>query len=276
MRRWVAVLSLLGVTVVWGATFPVVKTALASASVGVFLSLRFFLAFLVLLVASYRRARPRWDKPALLCGLLLFAGYALQTAGLTQTLPSAFITSLSVILVPLLQWLVAGKLPSLRVWLAAALALFGLGLLLRPEAAPVSLGDGLTFLCALAFAGHVLALEAAVRRQHPSAVNTVQIGVVALLSPAVALATPFSLKWTAELVVALAITGVLASALAFAAMARVLLVLKAGETGVILAFEPVAAAVVSVLLGYEPVTTSMLFGGLLVVSGVALVAGSER
>ncbi len=126
------------------------------------------------------------------------------------------------------------------------------------------------------FAGHVLALEAAVRRQHPSAVNTVQIGVVALLSPAVALATPFSLKWTAELVVALAITGVLASALAFAAMARVLLVLKAGETGVILAFEPVAAAVVSVLLGYEPVTTSMLFGGLLVVSGVALVAGSER
>lgn len=278
MRRWAAVLLLLGVTVVWGATFPVVKKALASASVGVFLSLRFFLAFMVLLVASYRRARPRWDKAALLCGWLLFAGYALQTEGLTQTLPSrsAFITSLSVILVPLLQWLVAGKVPSLRVWLAAALALFGLGLLLRPEAAPVSLGDGLTFLCALAFAGHVLALEAAVRRQHPSAVNTVQIGVVALLSPAVALATPFSLQWTAELLVALAITGVLASALAFAAMARVLLVLKAGETGVILAFEPVAAAVVSVLLGYEPVTTSMVFGGLLVVSGVVLVAGSER
>lgn len=278
MRRWVAVLLLLGVTVIWGATFPVVKTALASASVGVFLSLRFALAFLVLLLASYGRARPRWNGAALLCGLLLFAGYALQTAGLGQTLPSrsAFITSLSVILVPALQWLFGGRIPGVRVWWAAAVALGGLGLLLRPEAAPVSLGDGLTFLCALAFAGHVLALEAAVQRQHPSAVNTVQIGVVALLSPMLAVVTPVFLQWSVELVVALVITGVLASALAFAAMARVLTVLRASETGIILAFEPVAAAVVSVLLGYEQVTAGMLVGGVLVVSGVALVAGSER
>lgn len=240
--------------------------------------MRFFLAFLVLVVASYGRHRPRWDSSALLCGLLLFAGYALQTAGLTQTLPSrsAFITSLSVILVPALQWLVGGRIPGFRVWLAAALALGGLGFLLRPEAAPLSLGDGLTFLCALAFAGHVLALEAAVQRQHPWAVNTVQLGVVAMLSPVVALATPVFLKWTVELVVALAVTGVLASALAFAAMAKVLTVLRAGETGVILAFEPVAAAVVSVLLGYEQLTVRMLFGGLMVVSGVALVAGTQR
>ncbi len=278
MRRWVAVLFLVGVTVVWGATFPVVKSALASASVGVFLSLRFALAFLVLLLASSGRGRPRWDKAALLCGLLLFAGYALQTAGLRQTLPSrsAFITSLSVILVPALQWLFSGKVPGLRVWLAAGLALAGLVLLLRPEAAPLSLGDGLTFLCALAFAGHVLALEAAVRRQHPLGVNTVQIGVVALLSPILAWATPVFLEWSVVLVVGLVITGVFASALAFGAMAKVLTVLKAGETGIVLAFEPVAAAVVSVLLGYEQITTNMLVGGLLVVSGVALVAASQR
>ncbi len=278
MRRWVAVLFLVGVTVVWGATFPVVKSALASASVGVFLSLRFALAFLVLLLASSGRGRPRWDKAALLCGLLLFAGYALQTAGLRQTLPSrsAFITSLSVILVPAWQRLFSGKVPSSRVWLAAGLALAGLVLLLRPEAAPLSLGDGLTFLCALAFAGHVLALEAAVRRQHPLGVNTVQIGVVALLSPILAWATPVFLEWSVELVVGLVITGVFASALAFGAMAKVLTVLKAGETGIVLAFEPVAAAVVSVLLGYEQITTNMLVGGLLVVSGVALVAASQH
>lgn len=278
MRRWAAVLVLLVVTVVWGATFPVVKTALASASVGVFVSLRFALAFLVLLAASHWQARPRWDRYAVLCGVLLFAGYALQTAGLTQTLPSrsAFITSLSVILVPILQWALTRRPPPRRVWLAAASALVGLTLLLRPEAAPVTVGDGLTFLCALAFAGHVLALAEAVQRQHPSAVNTVQIGVVAVLSPFLAVATPVSLRWTTQLVVALVVTGVGASALAFAAMARVLVVLKAAETGVVLAFEPVAAAVVSVLLGYEQVTVGMVVGGFLVVGGVALVASGER
>lgn len=270
-------LLLLAVTAVWGATFPVVKRALASASVGVFLCLRFALAFLVLLAASHRQARPRWDFRSVLCGVLLFAGYGLQTAGLAQTLPSrsAFITSLSVILVPILQWVFARKPPSGRVWLAAASALFGLALLLRPEAAPVTVGDGLTFLCAVAFAGHVLALAEAVRHQHPSAVNTVQIGVVALLSPFLVLATPFSLRWTPSLAVALVVTGVVASALAFSVMAKVLVVLKAGETGVILAFEPVAAAVVSVLLGYEQVTVSMVVGGFLVAGGVLLVASTE-
>lgn len=272
-----AILILVMVTVVWGVTFPVVKSALASASVGVFLSLRFALAFGVLLAASRWQARPRWDRSAVLCGVLLFAGYALQTGGLAQTLPSrsAFITSLSVILVPILQWAFTGKVPSPRVWLAAALALAGLALLLRPETAPLTLGDGLTFLCAAAFAGHVLALAEAVRHQHPSGVNTVQIGVVALLSPLLAVATPPLLHWTPQLVLALVVTGVGASALAFAAMARVLVVLKASETGVVLAFEPVAAALVSVLLGYEPVTAPMIVGGLLVVSGVALVASGE-
>ncbi len=277
MGRWVAVVLLFGVTVVWGATFPVVKLALDSASVGAFLALRFLLAFAVLVATSYRRAKPRWEPASVLCGLLLFAGYGLQTAGLAETLPSrsAFVTSLSVILVPVLQGIFRGQLASARVWIAAGVALAGLVLLLRPETAPLTAGDGLTFLCAVAFAGHVLALAEAVKRQHPAAVNIVQLGVVALASPLLAALTPSYLRWTPQLGVALAVTGLLASALAFGVMAKVLVVLKPSETGVILAFEPVAAAVISVLLGYENVTASMILGGLLVASGVALVAKAE-
>ncbi|MCS7182122.1 MAG: DMT family transporter [Thermoanaerobaculum sp.] len=274
MGRWKAVWLLLLVTVVWGATFPVVKGALNVASLGVFLSLRFALAFVVLLVAARGPRPPHLDLASLGCGLALFAGYALQTAGLSQTLPSrsAFITSFSVILVPLLEWLVKGRPPRGRVWVAAVLALVGLFLLLQPEQAPLTLGDGLTFACAVAFAAHVLTLERAVQRQHPTAVNTVQMAVVALLSPTLILAEPARVQWNPELILALLITGILASALAFGAMARVLLVLKAGETGVVLAFEPVAATLVSVALGYETVTFPVVVGGLLVVTGVALVA----
>ncbi|MGC8915394.1 MAG: DMT family transporter [Thermoanaerobaculum sp.] len=277
MGRWVAVVLLFGVTVLWGATFPVVKLALDSASVGAFLALRFLLAFAALVATSYRRAKPRWEPASVLCGLLLFAGYGLQTAGLAETLPSrsAFVTSLSVILVPVLQGIFRGQLASARVWIAAGVALAGLVLLLRPETAPLTAGDGLTFLCAVAFAGHVLALAEAVKRQHPAAVNIVQLGVVALASPLLAALTPSYLRWTPQLGVALAVTGLLASALAFGVMAKVLVVLKPSETGVILAFEPVAAAVISVLLGYENVTASMILGGLLVASGVALVAKAE-
>ena len=109
-------------TLIWGATFVIVKSALADASVFVFLALRFSLAAAVLAVI-YRREIPRLrarkfrapqfsDGPlaaGALMGGLLFAGFALQTAGIQFTTPSkaAFITGFSVVLVPVLLALFA-------------------------------------------------------------------------------------------------------------------------------------------------------------------------
>ncbi len=273
MTRVGAFALLLAVTGLWGATFPVVKGALAHASVGVFLTLRFFLAFLLLMVANGGATRPRWDWPAIRCGLLLFAGYGLQTLGLASTLParSAFITSLSVIFVPMLQSLVSGRAPGRRVWLAAVLALLGQWLLLQPETEPLHAGDLLTLGCALAFAGHVLALAQAVERQPPAGVNLVQMGVVAALSFGLAAGLPVHLRWSWRLLSALVVTGVFASAWAFGAMARALRVLSPATAGVILAFEPVAAALFSAAFGFEALTPSGVLGGALVVTGLVLV-----
>lgn len=263
---------LLLVATVWGATFPVVKVALESASVGVFLILRFALAFLLLLFLRGRRAR--WDWPAFRCGLALFCGYALQTWGLVTALPSrsAFITSTSVILVPLLQGLLHQRFPGFDIWLAVFAALAGLVLLLQPESAPITWGDVLTFGCAMAFAAHVLALSQAVRRQDPAAVNLVQMGVVALFSPLLLVTDRPFLQPSAALMVALLVTGLFASALAFFTMAKVLTVLTPAEVAVGLAFEPVAAFAISTLAGLENVTLSAVSGGALVSVGLVLAA----
>lgn len=277
MTRAGACALLLAVTVLWGATFPVVKGALAHASVGVFLALRFSLAFLLLMVANRGVARPRWDWPAIRCGLLLFAGYGLQTLGLATTLParSAFITSLSVIFVPMLQSLASGRPPGWRVWLAAVLALSGQWLLLQPETEPLGLGDMLTLGCAFAFAGHVLALAQAVERQPPAGVNVVQMGVVAVLSFGLAAGLPVHLRLSWWLLGALLVTGAFASAWAFGAMARALRVSSPSTAGVILAFEPVAAALFSAALGFEALTPSFFLGGALVVTGLVLVVKDD-
>lgn len=276
MGRRASLFLLLAVTCLWGATFPLVKMALTYASTGVFLSLRFALAFALLWALSRPGTRPRWDWAAVSCGVFLFLGYAFQTLGLASTLParSAFLTSLSVVLVPILQWAITGAAPPSRVWWAVALAVAGLGLLLRPESAPLRLGDGLTFLCAVSFAAHVLALAKAVERQHPAAVNLVQMGIVALLSPLLVLLPPRYVHFSWPLLVALLITGIFASALAFGAMAQVLKVLPTATTGIVLAFEPVAAAALSALLGYEALSFSTFLGGAMVVLAVMLVAES--
>ncbi len=111
MRHWKAELALLFNALIWGCTFVVVKEALNEVSTLLFLALRFGLATVVLLALFRGRlthAGGEWWRAGLLCGVLLFSGYALQTFGLRfATAPkSAFITGLSTAMVPLLAALV--------------------------------------------------------------------------------------------------------------------------------------------------------------------------
>ena len=106
MTRGLAVLLLIAAAGIWGATFPVVKGALVDADPWTFLALRFGLA--AVLLVPLLRARGSYGPGmgrAAACGVALFVGYVLQTWGLASTTParSAFITALSVVLVPLLQ-----------------------------------------------------------------------------------------------------------------------------------------------------------------------------
>jgi drug/metabolite transporter (DMT)-like permease len=278
VSRTAAVLLLIAAACIWGATFPVVKGALADASTPSFLALRFTLAALVLLPALRARGGARRGVPrAALAGVALFAGYLLQTWGLETTTParSAFITAFSIILVLLLEPLVGMGRPSARVWGGALVALAGLAVLLRPEVQPVSAGDLLTFGCAVVFAVHVLLLQWTVRALPATGATAVQVAVTAALALGVASAAGWRVSVTPRLAFAVAVTALLATVFAFWVLTGAQRVLSAALSSVVLAFEPVAAAVISVLLGQDRVTAALLAGGVLVVAGV-VVATAER
>ncbi|MFQ5816928.1 MAG: EamA family transporter [Terriglobia bacterium] len=126
------------VSFIWGSTFVVVKDTLAEASPLVFLALRFSLAAAVLLLVLGRGAnlrQPGLARAGLLTGLFLATGYMVQTAGLQYiTLAkSAFITGLSVPLVPVLLAIFFGR--RIRGWTAAVVvvAVAGFYFLAIPE-----------------------------------------------------------------------------------------------------------------------------------------------
>ena len=99
---------LVGITVLWGATFLAVQNALAVSGPLFFVGLRFGSAALVMgLVAApvLRGLTFAEVRAGMTIGVAIFLGYTLQTYGL-QTIPSsqsAFITALYVPIVPLLQ-----------------------------------------------------------------------------------------------------------------------------------------------------------------------------
>ena len=279
MSRSGAVLLLIAAASVWGATFPVVKGALADASTPSFLALRFTLAALVLLPALRARGGARRGVPrAALAGVALFAGYAFQTWGLETTTParSAFITALSIILVPLLEPLVGMGRPSPRVWGGGLVALAGLAVLLRPEVQPVSAGDLLTVGCAVVFAVHVLLLQWTVRAIPATGATAVQVAVTAALALGFASAAGWRVSVTPRLAFAVAVTALFATVFSFWVLTAAQRVLSAALSSVVLAFEPVAAAVISVLLGQDRPTAALLAGGVLVVAGVVVATAEQR
>ncbi|HEY5611262.1 MAG TPA: EamA family transporter, partial [Thermoanaerobaculia bacterium] len=133
MTRLVPNLALLVAAALWGATFTLVKASVATLSAEAFLFWRFLLAALILIaIAGLARAFTRDAmRYGLLLGLFLLAGFWLQTRGLVITTPtrSAFLTSVAVILVPLIDFAVYRTRVATPALVAAFLALAGVGIM---------------------------------------------------------------------------------------------------------------------------------------------------
>ena len=189
-RRLAADLALVVITLIWGATFVVVKEALESVSTLLFLALRFSLATIVLGLLFGRRLLaespgPHALRAGLLVGASLFLGYLLQTLGLRSATParSAFITGLSMVLVPLYAAAFDQVRPSRSCWAGVTLATLGLYLLASPgSGGRLATGDLLTLGCAAAFALHVLLLGRLSTRTSVAFLAFAQVAVTAALS----------------------------------------------------------------------------------------------
>ncbi len=179
--------GLLLTTVIWGFAFVVVKNSLDLIPPIYMLAFRFTIASLALALLYVRRLR-RLDlalcRNGAVLGLFLFLAYVLQTIGCKYTTAgkNAFLTTVYVVLVPFLGWALLKKRPAPRSVPAALLAMVGIGLLSLQGDLRLGLGDGLTLLCGVAFALHILYIGRYAARQDPVLLTLVQLAVAALLS----------------------------------------------------------------------------------------------
>lgn len=211
-------LWLLLCTFLWGATFSAVRDAMAYVSPFLWLGMRFLLGGLVLMPFCWRHLRGLgghgW-RDGLILGVFMFAGFALQTAGLVHTTASrsAFITGLAVVLVPPAALIfLKGKLESWQL-LGVLLAGAGLYLLSRPTAGGFNRGDFYTALCAVCFAMVVVLVQKFTDRHHPMGLIMVQVvATVGLSGLLLAVAETPRFSWSLTLIPDIIATGLLATA----------------------------------------------------------------
>ena len=268
-----ALLVLLAVTAVWGVTFVQVKDAVAIYPLFAFLALRFGIATLALAVPGAGRlrtlGRPGWAA-AVFTGLLLAAGYTLQTAGLDRTTVSSagFITGMYVVLTPLLALALFRLRAARAAWAGVALATAGLALLSGVDAG--SPGGDLLVLAGAA----VYSLQIVLMERFAPLYDAVAFTLVEMLAAFVALgvlAIPvYEVPRGRTVWAALLVTGVFASALAFLAQTWAQRRTSATRTAVVFTLEPAWAALFGYTLAGDRLGALGWIGCIVIMGGILL------
>ena len=260
------VFLLLLVTAVWGWTFVLVKDAITQYPTLPFLQLRFILAFLVMAVLVHRLPVRRELRMGVIVGAVLAAGYLTQTVGLTMTSPgnSGLITGLFVVFTPLIDRLFGVKL---HWWtlVAVTTALAGTVLLVGGPSG-VGLGDMLTIACAFLFGLHIVLLSHWSPGLRSAPLAMVQMASCALIFSAGgswSLHIPSQGVW-----IAIVITGVFASALAYYIQTWAQQHLSASRIALILATEPAWALAAAVILAGQRFGALQAAGAALVLAAI--------
>jgi len=267
-------LLLILVTLVWGTTFPLLKSAtehLSGLEVSV---LRFIVAAIAMSPFALRLSRAAWRDGAVL-GVLGLTSYVSQAYGLQfiSSNRSAFLTSLNVLFVPFMAWALGGRL-TVKVVVAALVACFGIGLM-SWDGGSNWLGDGATLLSALAFASYVLFLSRVSNRYPAITLASTQIIMMALIGM---VALPVEgMAQVASLPQRLAFVWPVVLYLGLVATAGMLFLqaigqrkVSAAKSALIFALEPVFAALFSWLWLGEQLTQRTAIGGALLVAAVVL------
>jgi drug/metabolite transporter (DMT)-like permease len=268
----VALLALAAVTAVWGVTFVQVKDAVALYPLLAFLVLRFAIASATLAVPAARRVRGLGRSGAAAatsCGLLLGAGYVLQTLGLERTTVSSagFVTGMYVVFTPLLAVALLRAPIGIAAWLGVALSAGGLALLSGVGGSTA--GDLLVLGGAAVYSLQIVLLERWAARYDAVAFTLVEmLAAFAGLLACSAWQLEMPHGWTVW--GALLVTGIFASALGFLVQTWAQRRTSATRTALAFALEPVWAAFFGYTLAGDRLGGRAWAGCVAILAGIML------
>jgi len=275
---------LLGVVIIWGYTFPVIKNILNVIPPFTFLTYRFFLAFSIIYLI-FRKRLKRIDlltiKKGFLIGLFLFLGYFGQTVGtqFTTATKTAFITGISVVIVPIISYFWIREKIYRNSVIGVLLAMIGLWLMnTNGTIYHFNLGDSLVFLGAIGFALYIVAVDIYTRKLDYIKLVFIQLITVSLLSFLMAIIyekEALTFSYSSYVWWAVVLNGVFATALAFYLQNRFQKYSNPTKIAIIFSAEPVFGALFSYLILGETIGIFGFMGGIAIFSGM-FVAQIEK
>ena len=276
MNKSHAIWYALTVPLAWGVSYPFMKVALATVPPLTIVALRCGIAFLATALILRPQAmavnRRALGFSAVLGALLagVFLGLLYGVAG-TSASVAGFLTSTTVLIVPLLHSLWTRVLPGRQVMAGLVPVTLGLYFISGADLSGISYGAWGCFAASFLYSLHVLFSNFAVQRISPLCLGVWQLGFAALFSGVAAflLETPV-LPYTPSAWLGVLGLALICSAYGFVMQAVVQKYLSPETTAFLFSLEPIFSAVVAsvflaeVLGPYGYLGTALIFTGVLI------------
>ena len=277
-RKILASIGLLGAAMIWGFSFVVVKNSLEIVPTIYMLAFRFTIAAIVLAIVFHKKLKELNKKTViegLILGVLLFASYVLQTEGCKYTTAgkNAFLTTVYIIIVPFLYWIISKKRPDSYSFVAAFLALIGVGLLSLQGGFGMNFGDFLTVLCGITFSVHLIGISHFTKKSDPILLTILQLGFTAIFSW---IGTLFAggemsaITFSSELVISMIYLGIFSSAVGFLLQTVSQKYVVPSTAALLIATESVFGVIFATIFLDEVMTRRMIVGCLILLIAIVI------
>jgi drug/metabolite transporter (DMT)-like permease len=269
-------LYLLLITVIWGATFPIIRNALVHVNPSLFVAVRFAIAALFMLPIIWKSLKNTSGTLLLqsfLFGLSNGVGYITQTIGLQTTSSSraAFITGFSVVLVPFMApFFRLGRIQPTDI-LYSLICLTGLYFLTGAQFALITRGDIWLFMCAIAFAIQISYMQKlSVKISDYRLLTFYQLLFTVPMAFAFSVNSNYQTLLYPSVIFALLFCAYVATMLVYLIQTKYQQFTTAPKAALIFALEPVFASIFGFIINHEPITMHTLLGGSLILLSLCI------
>ncbi|AWE07540.1 EamA family transporter [Lysinibacillus sp. 2017] len=270
MKKYKGELLMLITALMWGSGFVGMAAGLEHWTVFQLMAGRFLAASIILSIIFYKKLKlisksVLWKGAVL--GTILFTAFALQTMGLEYTTPSknAFLTAINVIIVPIIAYVIYKRRIDRFEFIAAGVAIIGIGFLSLQDSLTINVGDILSIICAVGFAFDIFYTNVFVKTEDALALTIVQFYTATILSViAVLILDQVPTTYSTEGIAIIIYLAIFCTAIAYVCQNIGMQYANPTKSAIILSMESLFGTIFSVLLLNEILTERMILGCILI------------
>jgi len=282
MTQRQANLILATVSLAWGASYIFMKITVDVIPPITIVALRFGIAFIVMVLIFFKKIIRVDAKTlkysaivgALLCGIFIALMYGVKN---TTVSTAGFLTSTTVILVPVLQIFITRKLPSRKIVCGVLIVSTGLALLLIGDDFTIESGAYYCLVAALLYAVHIIVTNRFVREVDALQLGIYQLGFATFFATVgtFLFETPVlpasAIHWFSILGLAL-----ICSAYGFVMQPIAQKYTTPESTGFLFSLEPIFSAIFAFIFINENMGLQGYFAAMLILAGVLIANSTSK